>query len=47
MEEEEINNILLRTVPNGWAKQVYPQGWDFEASYYRETYDIFDFMETA
>ena len=26
---EELNDILLYAVPNGWAKQAYLQGWEF------------------
>ena len=29
MLPEELNEILLRMVPNGWAKQSHLQVWDF------------------
>ena len=45
MEMEELNEILLHEVPNGWSKQSYLQGWDFELNTYRETCSIFDHME--
>ena len=32
---EEINEILLHAVPNGWSKQDYLQGWDFEMKTFR------------
>ena len=28
MEMEDLNENILHTVPNGWAKQSYLQGWD-------------------
>ena len=34
---KELNNILLHTVPNGWTKQAYLQGWDFKGKTYKET----------
>ena len=36
-DEGDINEILLNAVHNGWAKQAYLQGWDFEERSYRET----------
>ena len=27
---EELNDILLYAVLNGWEKKAYIQGWDFE-----------------
>ena len=34
---EELNNILLHSVLNGWAKQAYLQGWYFEMKIYKAT----------
>ena len=47
MEMEELNEILIHAVPNGWAKQSYLQGWDFELKTYRETCTMFKRMEVA
>ena len=47
MEMEELDEILLRAAPNGWAKQSYLQGWDFELKTYRETCAMFERMEVA
>ena len=27
MPTEELNEIILQAVPNGWKKQAYLQGW--------------------
>ena len=35
MPPEELNEILLCVVPNGWDKQAYLQGWDFEVKTFR------------
>ena len=45
MIPEEINEILLHSVPNAWAKQAYLQGWDFDRRTYKDTCDIFEHME--
>ena len=45
MPPEYLTKILLYDVPNGWAKQNYPQGWDFEGNTYKETCEIFECME--
>ena len=47
MEMEELNEILLHTVLNGWSKQSYLQGWGFELKTYRETCAMFERMEVA
>ena len=39
---EELNEILLQSIPNGWAKQSYLQGWNFEGRTYKETCKIFE-----
>ena len=30
MPDKELNEILIHAVPNGWEKQSYLQGQDFE-----------------
>ena len=37
MSSEELSTILIYAVPNGWGKQAYLQGWDFEGGGYKET----------
>ena len=37
MTPKELNYILLHTVPNGWAKQAYIQGREFEIKSYKAT----------
>ena len=44
---EEHNDILLHAVPNGWEKQVYLQGWDFEMKSYKDMCRIFERMEVV
>ena len=44
---EELNQILLHAVPNGWAKQSYLQGWDFKIKIYKATCKLFERMENA
>ena len=47
MPPENINDILLHAVPNGWAKQAYLQGWYFEMKSYKATCELFERMEAA
>ena len=47
MDPEELNDILLRAVPNSWARQAYLQGWDFEGRTYKGTCDMFERIEIA
>ena len=47
MEMEELNNILLHAVPNGWSKQSYLQGWGLELKTCRETCAMFKRMEAT
>ena len=35
MEMEDLNENILHTVPNGWAKQSCLQVWYFELKTYR------------
>ena len=44
---EDINNILLHAVPNGWAKQAYLQGWEFDIKSYKAMCELFKRMEVA
>ena len=47
MPTEEINEILLHAVPNGWYKQAYLQPQDFKMRTFRETYAMFEKMEIS
>ena len=47
MPPEELNDILLHAVLNGWGKQAYLQGLYFEMKSYKTTCDIFKLMEVA
>ena len=47
MLPEELNEILLRMVPNGWAKQSHLQVWDFQMKMFIETCTMFEIMEIA
>ena len=47
MPPEELNEILLRAVPNVWAKQAYQKGWDFEMKIYKDMCELFEGMEVA
>ena len=47
MTPEELNGVLLNSVPNARSKQIYLQGWDFEIKTYKETCAMFNQMEIA
>ena len=47
MPSEELDEILLHAVPNGWSKKAYLQGWDFDMKTFRETCEMFERMEIA
>ena len=47
MEMENLNEILLHAVPNGWTKQSYLQGWVFDLKNYRETCAMFERIEVS
>ena len=47
MPTEEIKEILLHVVPDGWAKQAYLQGLGFDMKSYKATCDLFKIMEVA
>ena len=36
-----LNNTILHTTPNGWAKKYYLKGWYFESNTYKETCNMF------
>ena len=40
-----LNEILLHTIPNRWAKKAYLQGWDSKKNSYKETCKMFKRME--
>ena len=44
---EDLNKILLHAFPNGWEKQAYLQGWDFEMKSYKATWKLFKISEVA
>ena len=44
---EELNEILLQSVPSSWARQAYIWGWDFKGRTYKDTCDMFERMEIA
>ena len=47
MASEDLNKVLLHTVPNSWEKQSYIHGCDFEGKTHKETCDIFEHMVIA
>ena len=47
MEEGEINEIILHTIPDSWAQTTYLQGWNFKSRGYWDTHEMFEHMETA
>ena len=47
MEMKELNDILLHAVCNGWSKQSYLQGLDFDLKTCRETCELFKRMEVT
>ena len=47
MDPRELNDTLLHAVPNGWTKQAYLQGWEFEGKSYKDTCNFFERMEIA
>ena len=47
MDPEELNKILLHAVTNGWGKQSYLQGWDFEGKSYNYTCKMSECIEVA
>ena len=44
MFSEELNEIILHTVPNVWKKQSYLQGWDFNVKNCKEICAMFKHM---
>ena len=44
---EEINDILIHTMTNGWYKQDYLQGCEFDMKTFRQTCTIFKQIEIA
>ena len=41
MYEEEMNSILIHSIPNGQGKQAYIQVFGFELETYRALNDLF------
>ena len=44
---KDLNEILLRVVPNGWGNQFYLKIWYFEVNTYKGTCDIFEDTEIS
>ena len=40
MSSQELNGMLLHSVPNIGAKQAYLQGWDFEGKSFKDTCNV-------
>ena len=47
MPLEDLNEILLHAVPNGWENKAYLQGWDLEMKRYKVKCKLFKRMEAA
>ena len=41
----KLNKIILQFIPNGWTRQAYLQGWDFERKIYKATCDMLKWMK--
>ena len=41
MAPKQLNEILLNSVLDGWKKQAYLQGWDFDMNIYKSTCELF------
>ena len=47
MPLEDLNEILLHAVPNGWEKKFYIHGWDFDTKSYKAMCQLFERIEVA
>ena len=47
MDDDELNEILICSVPNGWGKKYYTQGFIFESETYRDTTNLFELVEAS
>ena len=42
MDPEEVNDIIIHTVPNVWGEQAYLHEWKLEGMSYEETCEIIE-----
>ena len=47
MYSEELNDILLNAIPNGWANKSYLQGWESKTKTYKENCAMFKQIKIA
>ena len=45
IRETELNKIPLHSMPIGWSRQVYVQGFYFEAVVFKHNINMFEHME--
>ena len=43
----ELNEILLKSMPNRWSKQSYVQGFDCKTIYFKKVLIMFERMEIS
>ena len=43
--EAELNDILKNNTPNGWDKQYFMEGFDFEKATFNKSINMFECME--
>ena len=47
MPPEDLNEIMLHALQNGWENQAYLQVWAFDMKSYKATYKLFERMDVA
>ena len=47
ISEADINDIMFNSIPNGWSKQVYVQGFGCETITLKKAVNMSERMETA
>ena len=47
IRETELNEIFLNSMPNGWYKQAYVQGFDCESITFKKVLNMFERMEIS
>ena len=47
IRETELNEIFLNSMPNGWYKQAYVQGFDCESITFKKALNMFERMEIS
>ena len=45
--EAELNDILKNNTPNGWDKQYFMEGFDFETATFNNSINMFECMEIS